>query len=227
MDPSVAMAKAYCKEKKEDEKEKKSHEGPLAFLGLQRKSVDAEPKDESKNDDDKETLKEDPQNESESMDVDDKEKKESNDEHTEEQKDCSQTTEENGQTEEQEGDVAKTEEEQKEDKLQTQEEQTEDKTLTEEHNEDDKKDASQPEAELGAEDVEGLEKDVFGDEETEEKPEEEEQTKEKEVENEIVPNDSHEQQVNDLISTFSYFFNILNFLVGLNLDILSLVLPHY
>jgi dynein heavy chain len=35
------MAKAYCKEKK-DEDNKKPNEGPLAFLGLQRKSVDEE-----------------------------------------------------------------------------------------------------------------------------------------------------------------------------------------
>jgi hypothetical protein len=32
------MAKAYCKEKKEEEK--KFDDGPLAFLGLHRKSVD-------------------------------------------------------------------------------------------------------------------------------------------------------------------------------------------
>jgi hypothetical protein len=38
VDPSVAMAKAYCKEKKEEEK--KFDDGPLAFLGLHRKSVD-------------------------------------------------------------------------------------------------------------------------------------------------------------------------------------------
>ena len=41
-DPSVAMAKAYCKEKKDDEKKASEDDGPLAFLGLHRKSVDAD-----------------------------------------------------------------------------------------------------------------------------------------------------------------------------------------
>lgn len=45
VDPSVAMAKAYCKEKKEEE-EKKPEDGPLAFLGLHRKSADGDEDDE-------------------------------------------------------------------------------------------------------------------------------------------------------------------------------------
>ena len=47
VDPSVAMAKAYCKEKKDEEKKSASEDdGPLAFLGLHRKSVDAESGDD-------------------------------------------------------------------------------------------------------------------------------------------------------------------------------------
>ena len=40
------MAKAYCKEKKDEDKDKRPNEGPLAFLGLHPKSVDHEEKGE-------------------------------------------------------------------------------------------------------------------------------------------------------------------------------------
>ncbi len=45
MDPSVAMAKAYLKQdaskkSSDEERRARSEEGPLAFLGLQRRSVD-------------------------------------------------------------------------------------------------------------------------------------------------------------------------------------------
>ena len=53
VDPSVTMAKAYCKVKKDEDK--KPNEGPLAFLGLQRKSVDEE--DETENGEDVKTKK--------------------------------------------------------------------------------------------------------------------------------------------------------------------------